>query len=85
MHAGNDDGSLVDLDLVTTLLGTGNGPEAASEIKLRADLAMRSESLVEAHQFYLEAQKTLDNFVEAATEGEPVQSRYVFRDSDNDS
>ena len=54
-------------------------PEAVTAQKLRADLLMRQSSILEAHQGYLSAQESLDVFVEAASEGEPLHARSVLR------
>lgn len=54
-------------------------PEAVTAQKLRADLLMRQSSVSEAQQGYLSAQESLDIFVEAASEGEPLHARSVVR------
>ena len=40
---------------------------------------MRQSAVSEAQAGYLDAQKSLDVFVEAASEGEPLHARFVVR------
>ncbi|BGP15795.1 separin protein [Rhodosporidiobolus nylandii] len=63
-----------DLDAVERLVGSIPCPEATELHRLRADLHLRASMHAEAYQLYLNAQKSLETFVSAATEREAGSS-----------
>ena len=70
MLAGRVDDAAIDLTRAQTELGSGTCPEAVEAHRLAAELHLRQRLNAEAHSYYVEAQRSLDGFVQAAAEGE---------------
>ncbi|KAK4699322.1 separase, partial [Phenoliferia sp. Uapishka_3] len=73
LHSGKLLEAQEDLNKISLMLGPATScPEAIEAQRLRGDLHMRTSSIFDAHEEYLEAQKELDAYALAAAEGEPA-------------